>query len=55
MQPIPYQEEARPDGHLFITVLTCQCVQRLRVDLKAAGIIDSWATLRNILCVPGVG
>jgi hypothetical protein len=32
-------------------VLAYQCVQVLRVQLKAAGITDSWATLREILSV----
>ena len=36
-------------GSNFITVLAYQCVEFLRVKLKAAGITDSWATLRDIL------
>jgi len=39
------------DGHLFITVLAYQCVQVLRVQLKQAGINDSWAQLRDTLSV----
>lgn len=41
----------RSDGHLFITVLAYQCGQFLRVKLKAAGITDSWASLRDTLSV----
>jgi hypothetical protein len=50
-RPIYHHKEGRSDGHLFITVLAYQCVQFLRVKLKAAGITDSWATLRDILSV----
>jgi hypothetical protein len=32
-------------------VLAYQCVQFLRVKLKAAGITHSWVTLRDILSV----
>ena len=51
LRPIYHHKEGRADGHLFITVLAYQCVQFLRVKLKAAGITDSWATLRDILSV----
>jgi hypothetical protein len=51
LRPIYHHKEVRSDGHLFITVLACQCVQFLRVKLKAAGITDSWAILRDILSV----
>ena len=51
LRPIYHHKEVRSDGHLFITVLAYQCVQFLRVKLKAAGITDSWATLRDILSV----
>ena len=34
-----------------MTVLAYQRVQLLRTQLKAAGIKDSWATLRQILTV----
>ena len=51
LRPIYHHKEGRSDGHLFITVLAYQCVQFLRVKLKAAGITDSWATLRDILSV----
>jgi hypothetical protein len=49
LRPIYHHKEVRSDGHLFITVLAYQCVQFLRVKLKAAGITGSWATLRDIL------
>ena len=49
LRPIYHHKEGRSDGHLFITVLAYQCVQFLRVKLKAAGITDRWATLRDIL------
>jgi len=34
---------------MFITVLAYQCVQVLRVKLKAAGITASWTSLRKTL------
>ncbi len=46
-----HSKEDRSDGHLFITVLAYQCVQLLRTKLKAAGIHESWASLRQTLCV----
>ncbi|MEF8732813.1 MAG: IS1634 family transposase [Candidatus Accumulibacter meliphilus] len=49
LRPIYHHKEDRADGHLFITVLAYQCVQFLRVKLKAAGIHDSWTTLRETL------
>jgi transposase len=51
LRPVYHHKEDRSDGHLFITVLAYQCVQFLRVKLKAAGIADSWATLRETLSV----
>ena len=51
LRPIYHHQENRTDGHLLITVLAYQCVQFLRMKLKAAGITDSWATLRDILSV----
>ncbi len=51
LRPVYHHKEDRSDGHLFITVLAYQCVQFLRVTLKAAGITDSWATLRETLSV----
>lgn len=51
LRPVYHSKEDRADGHLFITVLAYQLVQFLRVGLKAAGIFDSWASLREILGV----
>ena len=51
LRPTYHHKEVRSDAHLFITVLAYQCVQCLRVKLKAAGITDSWATLRDTLSV----
>jgi hypothetical protein len=49
LRPVYHHKEDRADGHLFITVLAYQCVQFLRLKLKAAGIHDSWTTLRETL------
>jgi transposase len=51
LRPVYHQKEERCDGHLFITVLAYQCVQTLRRQLGAAGINDSWASLRQLLSV----
>jgi transposase len=51
LRPVYHSKENRVDGHLFITVLAYQCVQVLRVQLKAAGINDRWAMLRETLSV----
>jgi transposase len=51
LRPVFHSKEDRSDGHLFITVLAYQCVQALRTQLKAAGIHDSWASLRQTLSV----
>jgi hypothetical protein len=51
LRPVFHSKENRSDGHLFITVLAYQCVQVLRKTLKAAGISDSWACLRETLSV----
>ena len=51
LRPVFHSTENRADGHLFITVLAYQCVQVLRIQLKAAGIKDSWAALRQTLAV----
>ena len=51
LRPVFHSKEDRSDGHLFITVLAYQCVQVLRTQLKAAGINDSWASLRKTLSV----
>ena len=49
LRPVFHSKEDRSDGHLFITVLAYQCVQVVRTKLKAAGINDSWETLRKTL------
>ena len=51
LRPVYHSKENRVDGHLFITVLAYQCVQVLRTQLKAAGIHDRWAVLRDTLAV----
>lgn len=51
LRPVFHSKEDRSDGHLFITVLAYQCVQLLRTKLKAAGIHESWTSLRQTLCV----
>lgn len=51
LRPVFHSKEDRSDGHLFITVLAYQCVQAIRVNLKKAGINDSWAQLRDTLAV----
>jgi transposase len=47
MRPVYHQVEERCDGHLFITVLAYQAVQLIRKKLKAHGINESWANLRE--------
>jgi transposase len=51
LRPVFHSKEDRSDGHLLITVLAYQCVQVLRTQLKAAGINDSWTSLRKTLSV----
>jgi len=51
LRPVFHSKEDRSDGHLFITVLAYQCVQVLRTRLKAAGVHDSWASLRQTLTI----
>ena len=51
LRPVFHSKENRADGHLFITVLAYQLVQFLRTKLKAAGINDSWAGLRETLTI----
>jgi len=51
LRPVFHSKEDRSDGHLFITVLAYQCVQVLRTKLKAAGINDSWSSLRQTLAI----
>lgn len=49
LRPIHFQIERPCKAHLWISVLAYQCVQYLRRSLKAAGIHDSWQTLRTKL------
>ena len=51
LRPVFHSRENRCDGHLFITVLAYQCVQALRLQLKKAGIHESWSSLRRTLSV----
>ena len=51
MRPVYHSNKNRVDGHLFITVLAYQLVQVLRVQLKQAGIDDSWKKLRDTLSI----
>lgn len=51
LRPVFHHKEERADGHLFITVLAYQAVQALRRKLKAAGVKDSWLSLRSTLSV----
>ncbi|MGB0128431.1 MAG: IS1634 family transposase, partial [Rhodocyclaceae bacterium] len=51
LRPIFHSKEERTDGHLFISVLAYQFVQAIRHRLKAQGIHESWAALREILTV----
>lgn len=51
LRPVFHSKEARADGHLFITVLAYQCVQLIRSQLKAKGIDQRWASLRETLSV----
>jgi len=51
LRPIFHSKERRTDGHLFISVLAYQFVQCIRRRLKAAGIHQSWAGLRQTLSV----
>jgi len=49
LSPVYHQIQRRVEGHLFISVLAYYAVHTLRQRLKAAGINDSWETLRNTL------
>ena len=51
LRPIYHHKEVHSDGRLVITVRAYQCVGIARVVLGAAGITDSWATLRDMLSV----
>jgi transposase len=49
LRPVFHSKELRLDGHLFVPLLACPCVQVLRTQLKAAAINESWAGLRQTL------
>jgi transposase len=49
LRPVFHQIDRRVEGHLFISVLAYHFVHTLRLQLKACGIDDSWATLREVL------
>ncbi len=49
LRPLFHQVQRRVEGHLFIRVLAYHLVHTLRTHLKAKGIDDSWATLRETL------
>lgn len=47
LRPVYHHNEARAEGHLFITVLAYQFVQIIRRRLRESGIHASWRTLRQ--------
>ncbi len=47
MRPVYHQTTMRVEGHLWITLLAYHLVHHIRLRLKAAGIHDSWDTLRQ--------
>ena len=49
LRPVYHKQDARADGHLFISVLAYYVVHTLRTRLKAEGINDSWTALRAVL------
>ena len=51
LRPIFHSKEERSDGHLFISVLAYQFVQAIRQRLRAHGIYESWASLRETFSV----
>jgi len=51
LRPVYHLKAERADGHLFISVLAYQCVQLIRRQLKAKGIDQRWAGLRETLSV----
>jgi hypothetical protein len=51
LRPIFHSKQERTEGHLFISVLAYQFFQTIRQRLKAYGIQESWAGLREILTV----
>ena len=49
LRPVFHRIDTRVEGHLFISVLAYHFVHTLRLQLKAQGIDNSWATLRETL------
>lgn len=49
IRPVYHRKQDRVSGHLFIKVLAYQLVQMIRLQLKSAGINDSWNQLRQVL------
>jgi transposase len=49
LRPVHHNNDGRVEGHLFISLLAYYAVHTLRTGLKAAGIDDSWETLRSAL------
>jgi len=49
LRPIYHQKTKRVDGHIFITVLAYHLMHTIRTKLKAAGINDSWLTIKKEL------
>ena len=49
LRPVFHRIDRRVEGHLFISLLAYCVVHTMRRRLKAAGISDSWETIRNTL------
>jgi len=49
LRPVYHQKTKRVDGHIFITVLAYHLMHTIRCKLKAAGIHESWLTIRKEL------
>ena len=49
LRPVYHQKTKRVDGHIFITLLAYHLMHTIRCYLKAAGIHESWATIRKEL------
>lgn len=49
LRPVYHQKTKRVDGHIFITVLAYHLMHSIRCKLKAAGIHESWLTIRKEL------
>ena len=49
LRPVFHRIDRRVEGHLFISVLAYHFVHTLRLQLKAQGVNDSWATLRQAM------